>query len=115
LGLWINWPFLPRIWSAIVWERTSLSIAVQNPQRVRSLATIGTSGFCEPAGADEFEPEWLVEHGMQTMIDQMNERHIEAGSEALVVPGYSHKPHMIRENPVFVNDAILRFLEKCNA
>lgn len=150
----------------------ALYIAVQNLQRVRSLVTIGTSGFCDPAGADEFEPEWLVEQEMQAMIDQMTERHMEAhkgdwksfmrqsaqdwrlypqltkqqlttiscaalfitgehdpfageakvkrlasmvqGSESLVVPGGSHRPHMIRENPVFVNDAILHFLEKHN-
>jgi len=36
------------------------------------------------------------------------------GSEFLVVPGGSHRPHMIRENPLFVNDAILRFLANCN-
>nr|WP_280174994.1 alpha/beta hydrolase [Paenibacillus uliginis] len=32
-------------------------------------------------------------------------------SRYVVVPGGSHRPHMSRENPVFVNDTILQFLE----
>ncbi|WP_010273126.1 alpha/beta fold hydrolase [Paenibacillus senegalensis] len=32
------------------------------------------------------------------------------GSEALIVPGCSHRPHMLRENPVLVNDTILDFI-----
>ncbi|MDF2723918.1 MAG: alpha/beta hydrolase, partial [Paenibacillus sp.] len=48
------------------------------PERVRTLATIGTSGFCDPTGVEQFEPEWLIEHGMRQTIDQMTERHEEA-------------------------------------
>jgi pimeloyl-ACP methyl ester carboxylesterase len=145
-----------------------LYIAVKNPDRVSTLTTIGTGGFCDPSGADEFEPEWLVQNGQQDIINQMIERHEEAhkgnwqeflrqsakdwrlypqlsedqlrsircpslfisgehdqfageerlkrlnslvkGSRYLVVPGGSHRPHMLRESPVFVNDSILEFL-----
>ena len=34
-----------------------------------------------------------------------------AGAQYLVVPGGSHRPHMLRESPILVNDTILRFLE----
>lgn len=32
------------------------------------------------------------------------------GSRSLLVPGGSHRPHMLRENPLLVNDTILDFL-----
>ncbi|REK77875.1 alpha/beta hydrolase [Paenibacillus paeoniae] len=32
-------------------------------------------------------------------------------SRYVIVPGCSHRPHMSRENPVFVNDTILKFLD----
>ncbi|NIK76780.1 pimeloyl-ACP methyl ester carboxylesterase [Paenibacillus castaneae] len=145
-----------------------LYIAVHHQDRVASLTTIGTSGFCDPTGAEEFEPEWLVHTGQQDFINQMIERHEEAhrgnwqeymrqsaldwrmypqlseeqlsriscpvlliagehdtfaledklkrlsflinGSDYLIVPGGSHRPHMLRESPIFVNDSILAFL-----
>lgn len=145
-----------------------LYIAVKNPDRISTLTTIGSGGFCDPTGAEEFEPEWLVQTGQQDIINQMIERHEEAhkgnwqefmrqsakdwrlypqlteeqlssikcpslfitgehdkfvgeerlkrlgslvkGSRYLVVPGGSHRPHMLRESPVFVNDSILEFL-----
>ena len=55
-----------------------LYLAVNHPDRVATLTTIGTSGFCDPAGAEEFEPEWLAEQGKQDFINQMIERHQEA-------------------------------------
>ncbi|MFD0713350.1 alpha/beta fold hydrolase [Paenibacillus sp. GCM10027626] len=55
-----------------------LYVAALHPERAATLTTIGTSGFCDPTGADEFEPEWLVEHGMQDTINQMMERHMDA-------------------------------------
>lgn len=55
-----------------------LYIAVNYPERVTTLTTIGTSGFCDPTGVEEFEPEWLIENGRQDMINQMIERHYEA-------------------------------------
>ncbi|MBY9087512.1 alpha/beta hydrolase, partial [Paenibacillus sp. HN-1] len=55
-----------------------LYIAVNNPERVVTLTAIGTSGFCDPTGAEEFEPEWLIEYGSQDTINQMIERHSEA-------------------------------------
>ncbi|MFD0869240.1 Dihydrolipoyllysine-residue acetyltransferase component of acetoin cleaving system [Chlamydia abortus] len=55
-----------------------LYLAVNHPERVITLTTIGTSGFCDPTGVEEFEPEWLIDKGMQTTIDQMMERHSEA-------------------------------------
>ncbi|OKP98375.1 alpha/beta hydrolase [Paenibacillus sp. P46E] len=134
------------------------------------MTTIGSSGFKEPSGADEYEPEWLAAHGKDVIIQQMLERHEEAhrgnwqefmrqsaadwrlfpqlteeqihsigcpslfiagehdpfvqefqlqhltalvkNSQYLVVPGGSHRPHMLRENPVMVNDAILHFLKQ---
>jgi pimeloyl-ACP methyl ester carboxylesterase len=145
-----------------------LYIAINNPDRVASLTTIGTGGFYDPTGAEEFEPEFLIQTGQQPTIDQMTERHEEAHrgnweehmrqsaidwrlypqltndqlssincpalfitgeldkfadedrvkqlsslvkeSRFLVVPGGSHRPHMFRESPVFVNDSILDFL-----
>jgi pimeloyl-ACP methyl ester carboxylesterase len=142
--------------------------AANHPHRVATLTTIGASGFADPSGADEFEPEWLIENGNHEMINQMIERHQDAhqgdwqefmqqsakdwrlypqlteeqlrsikcpalfisgendpfvgeeklrilssfveGSQYLSVPGGSHRPHMLRESPVFVNDRILEFL-----
>lgn len=145
-------------------------VAVNAPQRVASLTSIGFSGCNEPAGADEYEPEWLLAHGKQDIIRQMLERHEEAHrgnwqefmrqsaadwrlfpqlteeqlssihcpalfiagehdpfvkeaqlqlltalvkrSEYLVIPGGSHRPHMLREKPILVNDTILQFLKR---
>lgn len=145
-----------------------LYCAVNQPERVVTLTTIGTSGFADPSGADQFEPEWLLEHGPPETIEFAKERHEEAhrgnwqefmrqsakdwrlypqltreqiggigapslfisgehdpfvGEERLkllnslvknarflVVPGGSHRPHMQRESPALVNDAILDFL-----
>ncbi|GAA0398201.1 alpha/beta hydrolase [Paenibacillus motobuensis] len=56
----------------------ALYCAVKHPERVASIVTIGTSGFAEPAGVEEFEPEWLARHGQQELIEQMLERHEEA-------------------------------------
>jgi Predicted hydrolases or acyltransferases (alpha/beta hydrolase superfamily) len=55
-----------------------LYIAVNNPDRVATLTTIGTSGFCDPTGVEEFEPERLIENGEQDTINQMIERHMDA-------------------------------------
>lgn len=55
-----------------------LYVAVNNPNRVATLTTIGTNGFCDPTGVEEFEPEWLIKKGMQDTINQMIERHLEA-------------------------------------
>lgn len=146
-----------------------LYLAVNHPERVATLATIGTGGFCDPTGVEEFESAWLIEHGMQATINQMIERHEEAhqgnweefmrqsaedwrrypqltidqlgsiscpalfitgehdpfageervqrlasfvrDSQYLVVPNGSHRPHMLRESPILVNDAMLQFLD----
>ncbi|WP_325176720.1 alpha/beta fold hydrolase [Paenibacillus alkalitolerans] len=146
----------------------ALYLAVNHPDKVATLTTIGTGGFADPSGVEEFEPESLIEKGEHETINQMIERHEEAhrgdwqqfmrqsaidwrlypqltadqigsirtaalfitgehdrfageervkrlsslvkGSQYLVVPGGSHRPHMLRESPVFVNDAILEFL-----
>ncbi|WP_178382326.1 alpha/beta fold hydrolase [Paenibacillus sp. P3E] len=148
----------------------AMAVALNAPERVFSMTTIGSSGFKEPSGADEYEPEWLAAHGKDVIIQQMLERHEEAhrgnwqefmrqsaadwrlfpqlteeqihsidcpslfiagehdlfvqesqlrhltalveNSKYLVVPGGSHRPHMLRENPVLVNDAILHFLKQ---
>ncbi|MWV42015.1 alpha/beta fold hydrolase [Paenibacillus sp. HJL G12] len=145
-----------------------LYCAVTQPERVSTLTTIGTSGFADPTGVEEFEPEWLIGHDRQDTIQQMTERHEEAHlgnwqehmrqsaqdwrlypklsesqlkniscpsllitgehdpfvgeekirrlgsliqhSEIMVVQGGSHRPHMVREQPVQVNDRILQFL-----
>jgi pimeloyl-ACP methyl ester carboxylesterase len=34
------------------------------------------------------------------------------GSQYAIVPGGSHRPHMLRESPQFVNDLILDFLHR---
>ena len=148
----------------------ALYCAVKDPTKVATLTTIGTSGFACPAGADDYEPERLIEDGKFEMINQMIERHQEAhkgnwqkfmrqsakdwrlypqltpeqlsnincpalfitgefdefageervkqlstlvkGSKYFVVPGGSHRPHMLRENPTLVNDTILQFLKE---
>ncbi|WP_152393216.1 alpha/beta fold hydrolase [Paenibacillus guangzhouensis] len=148
-------------------------LTVNHPERVAALTTIGTSGFCDPTGVEEFEPSWLIEHNMHEMIQQMKERHEEAhrgdweefmrqsaedwrrypqltldqlgsiscptlfitgehdpfvgeervrrlasivrGSRYLVIPNGSHRPHMLRESPVQVNEAILQFLDQHRA
>lgn len=147
-----------------------LYIAVHYPERAATLTTIGTGGFCDPTGVEQFEPEWLIEHGQLDTIRQMTERHEEAhrgdwqehmrqsaqdwrrypqlteaqlgsircpalfitgehdpfvgeervrrlsalvtGSTYKVVAGGSHRPHMLREQPILVNDTILDFLER---
>ncbi|NOU82136.1 alpha/beta fold hydrolase [Paenibacillus sp. LMG 31459] len=55
-----------------------LYLAVNDPARVATLTTIGTGGFCNPAGAEDFEPERLLELEQQGIIRQMKERHEEA-------------------------------------
>ncbi len=148
----------------------ALYCAVNHPLRMATLTTIGTSGFADPVGADEYEPEWLIEHERFDTIEQMLERHEQAhrgdwqafmrqsaqdwrlypqlsmeqlkriqcsalfiagehdpfvqgeqlqllstlvkGSRYLIVAGCSHRPHMLRENPLDVNDAILHFLQE---
>ena len=145
-----------------------LYLAVEHPDKVATLTTIGTGGVCDPTGVEEYEPDWLMQNGPRKFIDQMMERHEEAhrgnwyeflrqsaidwrlypqlsdeqlsgircpalfitgehdpfageervkrlsslvrGSRYLVVPGGSHRPHMLRESPVYVNDSILEFL-----
>ncbi|CAG7604349.1 Putative aminoacrylate hydrolase RutD [Paenibacillus solanacearum] len=145
-----------------------LYMAVFSPDKAATLSTIGTSGFCDPTGVEQFEPEWLMAKGKQQTIDQMTERHEEAhrgnwqefmrqsakdwrlypqlsteqlssiqcpalfitgehdpfvgeervqklssyveGSSYMMVPGGSHRPHMAREYPVQVNDAMLDFI-----
>ncbi|HEY2493308.1 MAG TPA: alpha/beta hydrolase [Paenibacillus sp.] len=145
-------------------------VALKIPERVATITTIGHSGFNDPTGAEEFDPEWLIQNGKQDIIDQMIERHEDAhqgnwqefmrqsaidwrlfpqltreqirsircpalfiagehdpfaneeqlklltslveGSEYLVVPGGSHRPHILRESPIYVNDSILQFLNK---
>jgi pimeloyl-ACP methyl ester carboxylesterase len=147
----------------------ALYCAVSHPDKVVTLTTIGSSGFADPSGADEFEPEWLIQNDQQDMINHMIERHEEAhrgnwqefmrqsakdwrlyphlteeqistiscpalfiagehdpfvneeklkflsslvgGSQYLVVPDSSHRPHMLREQPQYVNDTIMRYLE----
>ncbi len=146
----------------------ALYCAVGHPDRIATLTTIGTSGFAEPSGVEQFEPEWLIAHNQLDTIRQMKERHEEAhrgnwqefmrqsaddwrnyprltveqlasigcpslfitgehdpfvggdkirylsslvqGSRHLSVPGAGHRPHMLRESPVLVNDAILDFI-----
>ncbi|MBW4082269.1 alpha/beta fold hydrolase [Paenibacillus sp. S150] len=147
----------------------AMYVAVNAPERVFSMTAIGCSGFNDPSGADEYEPEALIAQGKHAAISQMIERHEDAhrgnwqefmrqsaadwrlfpqlseeqirsircpalfiagehdpyvkeaqlkhlnslvkNSEYLVVPGGSRRPHMLRENPVLVNDAILQFLK----
>jgi len=55
-----------------------LYMAVKHPSRVGSLVTIGCSGFAEPQGADDFEPEALLRNGQQGIIDRMKANHEEA-------------------------------------
>jgi len=143
-------------------------LAVNDPDKVASLTTIGHGGFADPTGVEEFEPEWLIRHEKHAMIESMLERHEEAhrgdwqefmrqsaldwrlypqltaeqisgircpalfmagqhdpfaseeklrylsslvpGSRYVVVTNGSHRPHMLRESPVYVNDTILEFL-----
>ncbi|PYI53187.1 alpha/beta hydrolase [Paenibacillus flagellatus] len=148
----------------------ALHCAVNHPERIASITSIGQSGFVASMESEQFEPEWLLEHGAHDFIERMKDRHFEAhrgdwqsflrqkvkdwrtypqlrdeqlrglrrptlfiagqhdpyapeedlkrvtslipDSRYVIVPGCSHRPHMIRENPVFVNDTILQFLEE---
>lgn len=45
-------------------SNVGLYMAIDHPERVVTLTAIGTSGFCDPTGAEEFEPEWLIEQGL---------------------------------------------------
>ncbi|MEK3724137.1 alpha/beta fold hydrolase [Paenibacillus sp. FSL H8-0034] len=150
-------------------SNVALYCAVKERQRIATLTTIGTSGFADSKGADDYEPERLIKYERYDMINQMIERHEEAhlgnwqefmrqsakdwrlypqltkeqlsniscpaffisgeydefageerikllsslvkGSTYFVVSGGSHRPHMIREYPTLVNDAILQFLK----
>jgi pimeloyl-ACP methyl ester carboxylesterase len=147
----------------------ALYCAVRYPQKVGTLTTIGCNGFANPTGADDFEPDRLIQNGQQNIIDHMIINHAEAhrgnwqefmrqsaqdwrlypqlteeqlnnincpslfiagendpftreeqlkylctlvkGSRYIIVPGCSHRPHMLREKPQFVNDEILNFLK----
>ncbi len=55
-----------------------LYVAVNHPDRAAILTTIGTGGLCDPTGAEEFEPEWLIANGKKDTINSMMERHLEA-------------------------------------
>ncbi|MEK8128820.1 alpha/beta hydrolase [Paenibacillus filicis] len=55
-----------------------LYLAVYHPESVITLTTIGTSGFSDPTGVEEFEPESIIEKGLHDTINQMLERHEEA-------------------------------------
>lgn len=148
----------------------ALYCAVNHPDKVATLTTIGASGFADPTGADEYEPEQLLKNGKQSIIDHMLANHMDAhrgnwqefmrqsaqdwrlypqltiqqlsnirapslfiagendpftsaeqlqrlcglvqGSRCLIVPGGSHRPHMLREKPQEVNDEILSFLKE---
>jgi len=59
-------------------SNVALYCALKEPKRVATLTTIGTGGFADPSGADDYEPEQLIEHGKYEMINQMIERHQEA-------------------------------------
>jgi pimeloyl-ACP methyl ester carboxylesterase len=148
----------------------ALYLAIQAPDRVATLTTIGCSGFADARGADEYEPEALVRSQQHATIAHMRTNHAEAhrgnweefmrqsardwrlypqltseqlsaiqapalfisgeadsfvteeqlkrlsglvsGSQYWVVPGCSHRPHMLREKPEEVNDAVLSFLKQ---
>ncbi|WP_405112829.1 alpha/beta fold hydrolase [Paenibacillus sp. FSL K6-1217] len=55
-----------------------LYLAVNHPGRIATLTTIGTSGFCEPAGAGSTNLNSCWRISQQAFIDQMIERHQEA-------------------------------------
>lgn len=151
----------------------ALYCALNQPQRVASITSIGQSGFVASMGSEQFEPEWLLEHERYDFINMMKDRHMEAhrgdwqqflrqkikdwrtypqlsdeqlgsidcpalfiagqhdpyapevdlkkvtsllpNSRYVIVPDCNHKTHMIRENPVLVNDTILQFLEGVKA
>jgi pimeloyl-ACP methyl ester carboxylesterase len=148
----------------------ALYMAVQAPERVATLTTIGCSGFVDPRGADDFEAEQLLKNEQYAIIAHMTANHVEAhrgnwqefmrqsaqdwrlypqltieqlrgircpayfiggetdsfatekqlqtlselveGSRYWVVPGCSHRPHMLREKPGEVNDEVLRFIKE---
>ncbi|QHW29836.1 alpha/beta hydrolase [Paenibacillus rhizovicinus] len=146
----------------------ALYCALNHPERIASLTSIGQCGFVASAGSEEFEPERLLQTNNAAFIQSMEERHRDAhrgdwqtflrtklkdwrsypqltddqlraircpslfiageldelapeadmkrvtalipDSRYVVVPGGSHRPHMNREQPVFVNDTILQFI-----
>jgi len=56
----------------------ALYLTVHHPDKAATLTTIGTGGFADPTGVEEFEPESLIETGQHDIINQMIERHEEA-------------------------------------
>ncbi len=56
----------------------ALHLAAEHPERVKSLITIGTCGMADAAGADEYEPEALIQRGETNMIRRMKALHAEA-------------------------------------
>ncbi len=56
----------------------ALHCAVNHPQRIATLTSIGQCGFIASMGSEEYEPEWLLENGRHDFINSMIERHMEA-------------------------------------
>jgi pimeloyl-ACP methyl ester carboxylesterase len=56
----------------------ALHLAAKYPQMVRSLTTIGCGGVADPAGADDFEPEALIQNNETEFIERIKVLHADA-------------------------------------
>jgi pimeloyl-ACP methyl ester carboxylesterase len=59
-------------------------------------------------------PSLLISGEHDPFAGEAKIRHLSSliqGSQYLVIPGGGHRPQMLRESPVLVNDAILHFID----
>lgn len=56
----------------------ALHLAAKYPHMVRSITTIGCGGVADPTGADDFEPEALLERNQHQFIDMIKAIHADA-------------------------------------
>lgn len=56
----------------------ALYCALNQPQSIISITSIGQSGFVASMESVQFEPEWLLEHERYDFINMMKSRHMEA-------------------------------------
>ena len=56
----------------------ALHLAAKYPEMVRSITTIGCGGIADPTGADDFEPESLIQSNQLQLIELMKVQHAEA-------------------------------------
>ena len=56
----------------------ALHLASKHPEMIRSITTIGCSGFADSPGADDYETETLIKNGQSELIELMKTIHNDA-------------------------------------